>query len=80
MMSNITRRNLLKQSPTALVLATVPVGAAVAALPAEAAPAENPELIAAYERFVAARAERAAAEDALEWLADEWRHLWPLAP
>lgn len=79
-MSKITRRNLLKQSPAALVAVSIPVGSAVAALPAEAAPAENPELIAAYERFVVARAEVAAAEDALEWLVDEWRHLWPLAP
>lgn len=79
-MPKVTRRNLLKQSPAALVAVSIPVGSAVAALPAEAAPAENPELIAAYDRFVAARGEVAAAEDALEWLADEWRHLWPLAP
>lgn len=79
-MSKITRRTLLKQSPAALALAAIPTSAAVAALPAETAPAENPELIAAYDRFLAARAEVAAAEDALEWLVDEWRHLWPLAP
>ena len=79
-MSNITRRNLLKQSPAAVVLAAAPIGVAVSALPAEAAPVENPELIAAYDRFVAARAEVAAAEEALEWLVDEWRHMWPLAP
>jgi len=79
-MSTITRRTLLKQSPAALALAAIPTSAAVAALPAETAPAENPELIAAYDRFLAARAEVAAAEDALEWLVDEWRHLWPLAP
>ncbi|WP_081687968.1 hypothetical protein [Rhizobium mesoamericanum] len=41
---------------------------------------ENPDLLRAYDRLLAARAEAAAAEDALEWLADEWKHLWPLAP
>ncbi len=41
---------------------------------------ENPDLLRAYDEFLAARAEAAAAEDALEWLADEWKHLWPLAP
>lgn len=79
-MSKITRRNLLKQSPAVLALSAIPAGTAVAALPVETAPSENPELISAYDRFVAARAEVVAAEDALEWLVDEWRHLWPLAP
>lgn len=79
-MSKITRRNLLKQSPAALAVGAIPASAAAAALPAEAAPSENPDLLAAYARFLAARAEVAAAKDALEWLADEWRHLWPLAP
>ncbi|SCB18178.1 hypothetical protein [Rhizobium lusitanum] len=41
---------------------------------------ENPDLLQAYAGLIAACAELAAAEDALEWLADEWRHLWPLAP
>lgn len=75
----ISRRNLLKQSPAALALAGVPASAAVA-VPAQAASTENPELIAAYDQFLAARAEVAAAEDALEWLVDEWRHRWPSAP
>ncbi|KSV84560.1 hypothetical protein N183_12095 [Sinorhizobium sp. Sb3] len=48
--------------------------------PAVATTTENPKLIAAYGRFLAARAEVADAEAALEWLVDEWRHLWPLAP
>lgn len=42
--------------------------------------AENPVLVKAYERFRNAKAEVTAAQDALEWLADEWRHRWPLAP
>lgn len=79
-MTTISRRNLLKQSPAVLVIAATPIGAAVAAVPTQTAQAENPELLAAYDRFLAARAEVAAAEDALEWLVDEWRHLWPLAP
>ena len=79
-MTTISRRNLLKQSPAALVIAAAPIGTAVAAVPPQTAQDENPELLAAYDRFLAARADVAAAEDALEWLVDEWRHLWPLAP
>lgn len=71
-----TRRTFLG----GIAAASVPTGAAVAALPPETAQDENPALLAAYDRFLAARAEVAAAEDALEWLVDEWRHLWPLAP
>ncbi|WP_198521555.1 hypothetical protein [Rhizobium sullae] len=41
---------------------------------------ENPALLEAYDRLNVARLERREAKDALEWLADEWRHLWPLAP
>lgn len=42
--------------------------------------AHNHALALAYQRLLDAKAEVAAAEDALEWLADEWRHRWPLAP
>lgn len=42
--------------------------------------AENLELISAYDAFDVARAELKEAQDSLEWLADEWRHQWPLAP
>lgn len=41
---------------------------------------ENPDLLQAHERMIAARTELADAKSALEWIADEWRHLWPLAP
>lgn len=71
-----TRRTFLG----GIAAASVPTGAAVAALQPEAQQDENPELLAAYDRFLAARAEVAAAEDALEWLVDEWRHRWPSAP
>lgn len=55
--------------------------AAVAVKPAalEEVP-ENPGLLKAYQRFLDARSEQVAAKDALEWLVDEWRHRWPLAP
>lgn len=76
-----TRRTFLG----GLAAASVPAGAgvAVAAMPTAGAyhvGQENPDLIAAYADFSAALAEIAAAKDALEWLADEWKHLWPLAP
>ncbi|WP_143147471.1 hypothetical protein [Rhizobium tibeticum] len=41
---------------------------------------ENPALVEAYARLNIARLERREARDALEWLVDEYRHLWPLAP
>lgn len=83
---NLTRRRALGL----LAAASVPPTAVVAVVAVAAGQrnetsqvsgfAENPALMAAYDRFLAARAEVAAAEDALEWLVDEWRHLWPLAP
>lgn len=41
---------------------------------------ENPELLKAHEALKDARNEFAEATDALTWIADEWKHLWPLAP
>ncbi|MDX3927656.1 MAG: hypothetical protein QHC90_17840 [Shinella sp.] len=82
---NLTRRKALgllaaaSVPPTAVVAAAAATPTAVAANVCQGV-SENPELLAAYERFKAARAEVAAAKDALEWLADEWRHVWPLAP
>lgn len=80
-MANTTRRNLLIGLATTLTAAAVVIGPkAHAADPEVEIQAENPELIAAYTRFTDARSELAEAKDALEWLADEWKHLWPLAP
>ncbi|TAU91694.1 hypothetical protein ELI41_23365 [Rhizobium leguminosarum] len=42
--------------------------------------AENPELIVAYQKFNDACAQLEEVRNSLEWLADEWRHQWPLAP
>ncbi|OYD03706.1 hypothetical protein [Rhizobium sp. N4311] len=41
---------------------------------------ESAELNSAYNAFCDACAEFKDAQDRLEWLADEWRHQWPLAP
>jgi len=41
---------------------------------------ENPDLIAAWHQHREAEAEYWTAKDELGWLADEWKHLWPLAP
>jgi len=41
---------------------------------------ENPALIEAWKQYRAAERDYIDAKDALEWLADEWKHLWPLAP
>ncbi|NNU47106.1 hypothetical protein G9X68_08240 [Rhizobium sp. WYCCWR 11279] len=83
---NTTRRALLwglAAASTAAVVAVAPDahGADVVRAPYLACDqAENPELISAYEKFYDACAELKEAQDALEWLADEWRHQWPLAP
>ena len=41
---------------------------------------ENPELLAAYSDLRISISDRDAARKRLDWLADEYRHLWPLAP
>ncbi|RWX74429.1 hypothetical protein EPK99_24920 [Neorhizobium lilium] len=76
-MTNLTRR----QSLGLLAGATIPPTAALSAPIAAAIPVEeSPELVRAYDDVVAARCELQAAQQALEWLADEWRHRWPSAP
>ena len=81
--SEVSRRALL------LCLAAASTVAAVAVAPeargeettiTTAARVENPELVAAYDNFQAACIELKAAVNDLEWLADEYRHRWPLAP
>ncbi|NKJ03448.1 hypothetical protein [Rhizobium sp. SG741] len=84
-----TRRSFLSALPGLAAASAIPVVIAIDGRTAHAAPGpsaivagprENPELLRAYDELIAARAELAEAQDALEWLADEWRHLWPLAP
>jgi len=70
-----TRRKFLG----GVAAASLPATAATAAASAEAA-AEIPQLINAHKRLLAAREELKEAKSALEWIADEWRHVWPLAP
>ncbi|AOF89788.1 hypothetical protein [Sinorhizobium sp. RAC02] len=75
-----TRRRFIA-GISGIVASTIPAATATANSCIEPTIAqENPALLAAYERFVAACAEVATAEDALEWLVDEWRHRWPSAP
>ncbi|CDN96055.1 hypothetical protein [Agrobacterium tumefaciens] len=79
-----TRRTFLGGAAAASLPVTAGTCVAVTAIQAEAATsapvAENSDLLAAYARLQDAQAELHAAQDALEWIADEWRHLWPLAP
>ena len=78
MSATLSRRSLLATMAAAPVAATPALAGAVA--PSIAVLDENPALVAAWKEFRAAADELEAANDALEWLADEWRHLWPLAP
>ncbi|MCW0983516.1 hypothetical protein OK142_22055 [Agrobacterium sp. BT-220-3] len=79
-----TRRTFLGGAAVASLPVTAGACVAVKAIQADAAtPApitENPDLLAAYARLQDAQTELREAKDALEWIADEWRHLWPLAP
>jgi hypothetical protein len=75
----VTRRRVLLGLGAATASAAV-VGTPTGAKSATVARAENPELLKAYKALQDARTEEAKAKDALEWLVDEWRHLWPLAP
>lgn len=79
-----TRRTFLGGVAAASLPVTAGACVAVTAIQAEAAApapvAENPDLLAAYARMQDAQTELREAKDALEWIADEWRHLWPLAP
>ncbi|MBX4911214.1 MULTISPECIES: hypothetical protein [Rhizobium] len=80
-----TRRALLFGLAAASTTAAIAVapdaqGADVVQTQSLAHQAENPELVTAYQKFNAACTELKKAHDELEWLADEWRHQWPLAP
>lgn len=84
-----TRRSFLSALPGLAAASAIPTVIAVDGRTAHAAPGpspivagprENPDLLRAYDELIASHAELAEAQDALEWLADEWRHLWPLAP
>jgi len=79
-----TRRTFLRGAAVAALPVTAGACIAVTATQTEAAvpvtKAENPDLLNAFERLKAADAEVVEARSALEWLADEGRHRWPLAP
>ncbi|ANL52837.1 hypothetical protein AMC86_CH01675 [Rhizobium phaseoli] len=84
--NTVSRRALLSGFAAASAVAAVAVApnaqgsAVLQELGISSDQAENPQLITAYERFYEACAELKDAQDRLEWLADEWRHQWPLAP
>jgi hypothetical protein len=78
-----TRRAFLKSAPAAIVSSAVlPASASAASASAVSAEpvAASPALVEAYGRLRAAFVEEREAKEALEWIADEWRHRWPLAP
>lgn len=75
----VTRRRVLLGLGAATASAAVVVAPSVAKSETVAR-TENPELLKAHEALKDARNEFAEATDALAWIADEWKHLWPLAP
>lgn len=81
MSQTFNRRTMLRRLATATIATAVPIAAVArtSIVPVDA-PRESPELVAAYQELTASIAERKAATDALDWLAAEYRHLWPLAP
>ncbi|MBY3067441.1 hypothetical protein HFO74_29160 [Rhizobium laguerreae] len=84
--NTVSRRALLLGFTAASTVAAVAVapdafGAVAAqALGTSSEQAESPELISAYESFCDACIDLKEAHQAREWLADEWKHRWPLAP
>ncbi|TBH34685.1 hypothetical protein ELG66_01500 [Rhizobium leguminosarum] len=81
--SDVSRRSLLlgmAAASTAAAVAVAPTPARSASDSVAAPMGESPELVAAYDRFSEACAELKTAKANLDWLADEWRHRWPLAP
>jgi hypothetical protein len=75
-MPKINRRNFLRTSVVAsAAVASVPVAAT-----ARESSAMSPDIEAAFNSVTDARRKLVAAKDARDWLADEWRHLWPRAP
>ncbi|PDS34848.1 hypothetical protein CO665_28250 [Rhizobium anhuiense] len=81
--SDVSRRSLLlgmAAASSSAAVAVVPTPARAASDSAATPVGENPELVAAYDRFKGAWAELKTAKANLDWLADEWRHRWPLAP
>lgn len=79
--SDVSRRSLLLgMAAASAAVAVAPTPARPASESAAAPMGENPELVAAYDRFSEACTELKTAKANLDWLADEWRHRWPLAP
>lgn len=78
----MSRRSLLMAfgASAAAAAAPIPDAAAAPATLYAAVKSENPALAAAYADLLKAHSEHLDAKNALEWLADEWKHRWPLAP
>lgn len=79
----LSRRALLiglGSASAAVAVAVAPEAHALPAITAAPGSIENPQIFVAYDRLRQAHAELVDAKTALEWLADEWKHRWPLAP
>ncbi|KQZ80902.1 hypothetical protein ASD64_11470 [Mesorhizobium sp. Root157] len=83
-MPEINRRRFLINTATAGAAVAVAVPAAEPAMAMPGAvnivPKASPDIETAFKAVTDARRELVAAKDARDWLADEWRHLWPRAP
>ncbi|MGO8023063.1 hypothetical protein [Rhizobium leguminosarum] len=80
-----TRRALLfglAAASTAAAVAVAPDAHGAGALTSSGLPdqPESPALISAYQSFCDSCIDLKEAHQAREWLADEWKHRWPLAP
>ncbi|MER8531709.1 hypothetical protein NKH61_10515 [Mesorhizobium sp. M1005] len=72
----INRRRML----LGLAAASTAAAAVTATSVAGCAPVENPELVRLGNQLPDATAEYLAAREAIEWIAAEWKHRWPVAP
>lgn len=77
---SITRRQFIQTTAAVSIGAAAPVIAAPNAEQSTAVPEASPDLREAYDQWRAAFIDLTNAKSDMEWLVDEWRHHWPLAP
>jgi len=76
----LTRRGLLASAPALAAVVVTPVAAVAAVQGGAVAQGGDEELFALLRDYHATAAELKAAQDNVDWIAAEYRHLWPLAP
>jgi hypothetical protein len=74
----LTRRAMLTRTPALALAVATPAAAIACSMPIDMG--GDKALFALLAEYEAAKANLEKAKADLEWIAAEWRHLWPLAP